>query len=137
MTKIRSYTELSQLTTFEERYEYLKLEGSVGKDTFGFDRYLNQLFYTSMSWRRLRSQIIIRDSGCDLGISGMEIHRGLFIHHINPLTVSDVTMNNDDVLFNPENLITTTQATHNAIHYGSNNVPHLVIARTSNDTKLW
>lgn len=137
MTTNRSYSELKQLATFEERYDYLKLEGSVGSDTFGFDRYLNQLFYRSTEWRRLRIQIVVRDLGCDLGISGMEIHRGLFIHHINPLIIQDIKDSNDDALFNPENLITTTHATHNAIHYGSNNVPHLVKPRTPNDTKLW
>jgi hypothetical protein len=134
---IRTYAELRSLSSFEDRYNYLKLNGSVGVETFGFDRYLNQMFYRDRSWNDIRFKVIYRDSSCDLGISGREIHKGLFIHHMNPITPSDIIEGNIDALLNPDYLITTSQMTHNAIHYGSNNVPHVITNRMANDTKLW
>ena len=113
----RTVTELFRLKTFEDRYEYLKLGGSVGADTFGFDRYLNQRFYRSREWKSVRDQVIIRDNGCDLGVDDREIQDRIIIHHMNPMVASDLEDYNPDVL-NPEYLITTTHATHNAIHYG-------------------
>lgn len=114
---IRNYSELSSLQTFEERYEYLRLDGVVGEETFGFDRYLNQIFYRSKEWKHIRELVIIRDNGCDLGIAGHEIHSKILIHHMNPISASDI-LNRKEELLNPEYLITTVLDTHNAIHYG-------------------
>lgn len=134
---IKTYSDLSALKTFKERYEYLRLGGSVGKDTFGFDRYLNQLFYRSASWKRIRDEVIIRDNGCDLGIDGYEIYGKIFIHHMNPISIQDIKTGSD-ILLNPEYLITTTQSTHNAIHYGDASLlPQEPIQRTKNDTCPW
>ena len=135
--KIRRYSELSQLKTFKERYNYLKLSGAVGVDTFGFDRYLNQIFYNSPEWKRVRDQIIIRDNGCDLGVEGFDIHGKIYIHHMNPITKEDV-LSRSDILFNPEYLIATTMQTHNAIHYGDENQLLLMPKeRTAHDTCPW
>jgi len=135
--KTRSYTELSRLSTFSERFQYLTLRGQVGDITFGSDRWLNQAFYTSTQWRSIRSAVIARDEGCDLGIEGYEIHKGLYIHHMNPITVDDLRHGNEDIL-DPEYLIVVTHKTHNAIHYGDpNQVPRQLTVRTSGDTKLW
>lgn len=134
---IRTYSELSKLQTFEERFQYLKLEGSVGKSTFGFDRYLNQVFYKSKMWKRIRDEVIFRDHGCDLGIDGHEIYGSVVIHHMNPITAKDIETESD-LLINPEYLITTIHNTHNAIHYGDEN--QLIIGpieRTKNDTCPW
>lgn len=134
---IRTYTELSRLGTFEERYRYLRLSGQVGKDTFGFDRYLNQVFYRSQRWKRVRDEVIIRDGGCDLGMPGYEIHGRIIIHHMNPITLADIE-SESDILLNPEYLICTIHNTHNAIHYGDENL--LVtgpIVRSRNDTCPW
>lgn len=137
MTKIRTYSELAMLSTFEERFDYLKLGGAVGHATFGFDRYLNQQFYTSNEWKRARREVIARDNGCDLGIDGYEIHVDILVHHINPMNVEDI-VHGEEWLIDPEFLITTTQRTHNAIHYGNNlQVPKVVIARSPGDTTLW
>lgn len=134
---IKTYSELINLPTFEERFEYLKLKGSVGKDTFGHDRYLNQVFYTSQEWRRLRDKIIIRDNGCDLGIEGREIGGKIYIHHLNPLAVNDI-LAHSEYLVNPEYLICTSFETHNAIHYGDINLlPRNPIERKRNDTCPW
>lgn len=134
---IKTYSELIRLPTFEERFEYLKLKGSVGKDTFGRDRYLNQVFYTSQEWRRLRDKIIIRDNGCDLGIEGREIGGKIYIHHLNPLVVNDI-LAHSEYLVNPEYLICTSFETHNAIHYGDINLlPRNPIERKRNDTCPW
>lgn len=134
---IKTYSELIRLPTFEERFEYLKLKGSVGKDTFGRDRYLNQVFYTSQEWRRLRDKIIIRDNGCDLGIEGREIGGKIYIHHLNPLVVNDI-LEHSEYLVNPEYLICTSFKTHNAIHYGDINLlPRNPIERKRNDTCPW
>lgn len=114
---IRTYTELSKLQTFEDRYQYLKLDGSVGEETFGFDRWLNQAFYKSKEWRSLRHQIIVRDNGCDLGFEGYDIYGRIIIHHMNPITVDDIR-NQSELLLNPEYLICTSHNTHQAISYG-------------------
>lgn len=137
MTKIRTYSEVKWLRTFEERFDYLKLDGSVGRSTFGFDRWVNQQFYRSFEWKRARDQVIIRDNGCDLGIIGHEIYADILIHHINPMSVDDIT-GGEAWIFDSEYLITTTKRTHNAIHYGNNlQVPKVVTERTRDDTKLW
>lgn len=134
---IKTYSELVRLPTFEERFEYLKLKGSVGKDTFGHDRYLNQVFYSSMEWRRLRDEIIIRDNGCDLGIEGREIGGKVYIHHLNPLGTNDI-LTHSEYLVNPEYLICASFETHNAIHYGDINLlPRDPIERKRNDTCPW
>jgi hypothetical protein len=133
----RTYSELSRLYTFEERYEYLKMDGEVGQSTFGFDRYVNQKFYTSYEWRYIRHHVIFRDNGCDLGIPGYDIYTDVLIHHMNPVSIDDI-VHRESWILNPEYLITTTQRTHNAIHYGRENLyPEVVTARTPNDTKLW
>jgi len=137
MTKIRKYSELRKLETFDERFDYLKLNGDVGRSTFGFDRYINQKFYTSYEWKAVRNRVIFRDDGCDLGVPGYEIHGGILIHHINPMSVDDI-VHGEEWIFNPEYLITTTQNTHNSIHYGNySNLPKVVTARNPRDTKLW
>ena len=134
---IRTYSELITIPTFEERFEYLQLKGSVGKDTFGYDRYLNQVLYRSPEWKRLRNQIIIRDGGCDLACDGYDIYNKVLIHHLNPITVEDILARSRKV-FDPDNLVCVSHNTHNAIHYGD--VDLLVtgpIIRTKNDTCPW
>ena len=134
---IRTYSELITIPTFEERFEYLQLKGSVGKDTFGYDRYLNQVLYRSPEWKRLRNQIIIRDDGCDLACDGYDIYDKVLIHHLNPITVEDVLARSRKV-FDPDNLVCVTHNTHNAIHYGDSNLLVTgVITRTKNDTCPW
>ena len=136
-TNIRTYSELIQLPTFEERFEYLRLNGSVGKDTFGFDRYLNQQFYRSSEWRRVRDQVILRDCGCDLGIEGYEIPSRVLIHHMNPISIEDL-QSMSDLLMNPEYLICVSHRTHNAIHYGDESfIVTAPIERSQNDTCPW
>lgn len=133
----RSYSELVRLPTFEERFEYLSLRGVVGRETFGFDRYLNQMFYRSREWKRLRHEIIVRDMGRDMGVEGFEIHEQIYIHHLNPMTVADVESSDPSIL-DPDNLISVTLRTHNAIHYGEAKLSPLVpIDRRPGDTKLW
>lgn len=135
--KVRSYQELRRLGTFEERFHYLSLKGQVGVATFGFDRHINQIFYRSQEWRRVRSFVINRDEGCDLGILGYEIHSNLLIHHMNPMTVDDIRHGNDAIL-DPNYLITTTTRTHNAIHFGDERqLPRPFVERRRGDTKLW
>ena len=137
MSRIRTYSELSQLKTFEERYQYLKLTGRVGEETFGFDRYLNQLLYRSKRWRQIRNQVIVRDNGRDLGVEGHEMFSKIIIHHMNPVTIEDLE-NESELVFDPEYLISVSHNTHNAIHYGDESL--LVIApieRTPNDTCPW
>lgn len=137
MPRIRSYSELSRLDTFEERYEYLKLNGVVGESTFGFDRWLNQRFYTSREWKDMRSYIIFRDLGCDLGVPGHEITHGLIVHHINPLKMSDFEQG-DKRLMDPDNLVVTSFSTHNAIHFGDESLLYRgPTERIPGDTKLW
>lgn len=136
-TMNRSYSELIKLSTFEERYEYLRLGGRVGKETFGYDRYLNQILYTSDDWRSFRHPIIIRDNGCDLGCEGFELHSRIIVHHINPITVEDV-INRSPKVFDPENVICTSLNTHQAIHYGDKTMlPLLPVERTRHDTCPW
>lgn len=135
--KIKTYSELSELTTFKERFEYLRLDGAVGESTFGYDRYLNQVFYRSQVWKRIRDTVIIRDNGCDLGILGREIYDKIIIHHMNPITIQDIEKESE-FLLNPEYLICVTHNTHNAIHYGDTNL--LIdepIVRTPFDTCPW
>lgn len=138
MTTIKTYSELITLPTFEERYEYLRLDGIVCEETFGFDRYINQEFYQrSQEWKRIRDQVIIRDQGCDLGIEGREIRGKIIVHHMNPITKEDI-LTRSDFLLNPEYLICTLKSTHDAIHYGDENL--LIkepIIRTANDTCPW
>lgn len=134
---IKTYSEMRRFDTFEDRFDYLRLRGAIGKATFGFDRHINQLFYKSNEWKRAREFVIVRDDGCDLGVPGYEIHGSLLIHHINPMTVDDV-VHGEDWIFDPEYLITTTHNTHNAIHYSDESLlPKIVVARESGDTKLW
>lgn len=135
---IKRYSELIQLPTFEERYKYLRLGGKVGEETFGFDRYLNQIFYKSREWLALRDKIILRDHGCDLGISGREVFKRIIIHHMNPLTKEDI-LNRSDFLLNPEFLISTSRRTHEAIHYSDNSIltPDILPERFANDTCPW
>ena len=133
---IRTYEELIKLTTFEERFNYLKLSSRVSEITFGFDRYLNQQFYKSNEWRKVRRDIIARDMGCDLGLQGYEIlGKKIIIHHMNPIKIDDIR-DVTDYLLNYKYLITTCLYTHNAIHY-SENCPNTIIERAPGDTKLW
>lgn len=134
---IKSYSELIKLETFEERYSYLRLGGSVGEETFGFDRYLNQMFYNTDEWRSLRDKVIIRDCGCDLGIKGREIPGRIIVHHMNPINKDDI-LKRSEFLLNPEYLICTLKSTHDAIHYGDGSM--LITApveRRKNDTCPW
>lgn len=137
MSKIRTYTELCRLDSFEERYHYLEMKGTLGEATFGFDRWINQAFYHSHEWRNIRNNIIVRDGGCDLGVPGYEIYSGLIVHHMNPVTKDDLWSGGDCVL-DPNFLITTSLRTHNAIHYGNENLlPRGPVTRKSGDTTLW
>lgn len=137
MSRIRSYTELAKLKTFEERFHYLRLNGRVGDPTFGYDRWINQQFYTSAQWKNIRHYVINRDEGCDLGIEGYEIHARPVIHHMNPMTVEDIK-HHDESILDPEFLIMTSHTTHNAIHYGDERqLPRLFVERKPGDTKLW
>ena len=134
---IRTYSEMITLPTFEERYEYLRLGGKVGEDTFGFDRYLNQVFYRSQKWKDSRDYVILRDNGCDLAMPGHEIHGKIIIHHMNPITIRDIEYETDNLL-DPEYMVSTILNTHNAIHYGDRSL--LIVApreRTPNDTCPW
>lgn len=135
---IRTYSELIRLPTFEERYRYLRLGGVVGEETFGFDRYLNQQFYTSDKWRAVRDRVIVRDNGCDLAMAGREIRGGrILVHHMNPITIDDI-LQQSEFLMNPEYLICTVKNTHDAIHYGDESL--LIAApveRFRNDTCPW
>lgn len=133
----RSYSEMRRFETFEERYEYLRLGGMVGEVTFGFDRYVNQAFYKSSEWQTTRNGVILRDNGCDLGVRGHEINGSVLVHHMNPVEVDDI-LDREDWLLNPDFLITTTQKTHNAIHYGDKSLlPQDFVERRPGDTKLW
>ena len=135
--KIRSYTELSALKTFEERFRYLQLNGVVAEETFGFDRIINQRFYRSPEWRSIRDRVIIRDNGCDLGIEGHEIFGRVVIHHMNPVRLKDFD-ELSDILLNPEYMIATTHTTHNAIHYGDEDLLiKAPVERSKNDTCPW
>lgn len=134
---LRTYSELSRLQTFRERFEYLRLDGIVGVETFGFDRYLNQVFYNSDEWKAVRKTVIIRDNGCDLGMDGYDIHGKIIVHHMNPFSIDDVLHRKEELL-DPEFLISTVLNTHNAIHYGDESLlPSAPIVRTRNDTCPW
>ena len=133
----KCYTELSKLTTFNERFNYLKLDGIVGEETFGYDRILNQSLYKSKKWRKVRDEVLIRDNGGDLGLEDYPINGRAIIHHMNPITVEDV-LNDKPEIFDPEYLITVSNSTHNAIHFSNeNNLQRDPIERTQNDTCLW
>lgn len=135
--KIRTYSELITIPTFEERFEYLRLDGRVGEETFGFDRYLNQVFYKSKEWLRVRDYVITRDNGCDLGMEGHEIYDKVLVHHMNPISKEDI-LKRSDWLLNPEYLISTIKNTHDAIHYGDSSLLITApIERRPNDTCPW
>lgn len=134
---IRTYSELITLPTFEDRFKYLALYGLPGQTTFGFDRYLNQIFYKSREWLNVRDFVIVRDGACDLGIIDREIFHGIRVHHMNPITIEDFE-NNYEYLLDPEFLITTSLNTHNGIHFGNQkSLTRLPIERRRGDTKLW
>lgn len=135
--RIRTYSEMRQFVTIEERFDYLQLAGQVGAPTFGYERYLNQRFYTSREWRHIRNEVIARDEGCDLGIEGYEIHDRIIIHHMNPLTVEHLD-SGEEAILDPEFLISTSLLTHNAIHFGNRALlPKPFVPRSMGDTKLW
>jgi len=137
MTRVRTYSALCHLSTFEERFDYLVLNRVVGESTFGFDRWINQYFYTSREWRDVRDVIILRDDGCDLGVPGYELARDLLVHHMNPVTAEDLEAGETWTL-DPEFLVTTCRRTHNAIHFGDASIlPTLHVERTPGDTRLW
>lgn len=134
---VRTYSDLIKSSSFIERFRYLALPGSVGASTFGFDRHINQRFYTSRQWKQIRQHVIARDEGCDLGIEGYEIHDRILIHHMNPIDSSDI-IHGDESILDPEFLICTTHRTHNAIHFGDERqLPKLLVERRPGDTKLW
>ncbi len=137
MSTIRTYSEMIRSSDFVERFKYLALHGGVGDATFGFDRYLNQMFYSSREWKQVRNHVIVRDNGCDLGIEGYEIHDRIAIHHMNPMSVNDIAEGDPNIL-DPEFLITTSHNTHNDIHYGDERqLPKPFVERRRGDTKLW
>lgn len=137
MSIIRTYSELITLPTFEERYRYLKLGGRVGEETFGFDRYINQIFYQSDEWKSIRDFVIVRDGGCDLGMPDREIHTRILVHHMNPIRQEDI-LRRSKFLLDPEYLICTIKNTHDAIHYGDESLLILApVERTKNDTCPW
>lgn len=134
---MKSYSELKKLKTFEERFEYLKLDGVVGQETFGYDRHINQALYTSDIWKKTRREVIIRDKGWDLGVDGWHITERLIVHHINPITLDDI-LENRNCVFDLDNLICTSHKTHNAIHYSDENIlPRQYVGRKPNDTCPW
>lgn len=134
----RTYAELIRLSSFEDRFRYLKLNGSIGSSTFGFDRYLNQKFYKSLEWKHVRDFVIVRDQGCDLGCLDKPIFGKILIHHMNPISIDDLSNGYEDIL-NPDYLISVSLDTHNAIHYGDESIfnKYVVKERTANDTILW
>lgn len=134
---IRCYSDLRQIDSFKERYLYLKLNGRVGEETFGYDRWVNQTLYKSQKWKRIRNEIIIRDNGCDLGMDGYELDSFIMVHHMNPITLEDIEEERD-IIFDPENLICCSSRTHKAIHFGDESLlPKEPIIRTPGDTCLW
>lgn len=136
--EIKTYSELCSLNTFDERFDYLKLDGKVGAVTFGYDRYFNQGFYSSPEWKRIRREVIVRDNGCDLGIEGFEIFDHAMIHHMNPITKRDIIEEDWDLLTNPEYLITVSFKTHQAIHFGDKRIlPRIPVERKAGDTCPW
>lgn len=134
---IRTYSQLIKFETFEERFQYLKLDGAVGQATFGFDRYLNQQLYRSHEWKKVRDEVIVRDNGCDLAMEGFDIYGRVYVHHMNPILINDIR-ERSKFLLNPEYLICVSFDTHNAIHYGDESLlPREPVERTPNDTTLW
>lgn len=134
---IKTYSELIAIPTFEERFNYLKINGRVGEETFGFDRYVNQAFYRSSEWKAIRDYVVVRDNGCDLAMEGYDIGGKILIHHMNPIDEKDIVQGSD-YLLNPEYLICVSHITHNAIHYGDKDLlPKVPITRTKNDTCPW
>lgn len=136
--KLRTYSELITLDSFEDRYEYLRIGGAVGEETFGFDRFINQFFYQrSREWKSIRDYVIVRDNGCDLGMEDREIHGKILVHHMNPISLEDIEYKSD-ILLDPEYLISTSLATHNAIHYGDDSLLiKAPVERTPYDTCPW
>lgn len=136
-TSIKTYSELITIPTFEERYEYLRLQGRVGEETFGFDRWLNQVFYRTKEWKTVRDKVIVRDCGCDLAMFDREIQGRILVHHMNPILTRDI-VNRTEFLLNPEYLICTSKNTHDAIHYGDSELLiTMPIERSRNDTCPW
>ncbi len=134
---IRCYSDLKRIESFRERYLYLKLSGKVGEDTFGLDRYVNQLLYKSKRWKLTRSQVIIRDNGCDLGVEGHDLDRYIVVHHMNPITLEDIEYDRDEI-YDLEYLISCSSRTHQAIHFGDEGlIPKDYVERKPNDTCLW
>ncbi len=133
----KTYTEMIKLSTYEERFRYLKIGGVIGEETFGFDRYLNQVFYKSKEWRSIRDKIIARDLGCDLAVKNREIWGKILIHHINPISAKDI-VNRSDLLLNPDYLVCCSKRTHDAIHYGDESILFTgFVERKPGDTCLW
>lgn len=138
LPRVLNYTEMVKRSTLLARFRYLRLEGSVGVATFGFDRHLNQAFYKSHEWKRTRDHVIIRDNGCDLGVPGYGIHDRILVHHMNPLRVEDILDRNMDRLFDPEHLVCVSTSTHNAIHFSDESqLPRDFVERRPGDTNLW
>lgn len=135
---IRTYTDLSKLETLEERFNYLQLGDRVGKETFGFDRYINQVFYKHQEWKQIRNEIIVRDNGCELGLEGYEIGSSIYVHHMNPVTINDIE-EWSAYLVDPEYLVCMSFKMHNAIHFGDSQIlgSYEIVERSPNDTKLW
>lgn len=137
-TTTRTYSELMTIPNFYDRYRYLKLSGTVGQSTFGFDRFINQEFYRSREWKRTRRDVILRDNGCDMGVVDYDIYGRIIVHHMNPIHEEDIVGHNLDAIMNPEFLICVSHMTHQAIHFGSENLlPQLPVVRRKGDTKLW
>jgi len=133
----RTYSELKRIESFEDRFDYLKLRGVVGAPTFGFDRWMNQQFYSSREWKLIRDHVIVRDNGCDLGVDGFDLHERIYIHHLNPMTATHIQQG-DEAILDPEFLVATSLSTHNAIHYGDERkLRKTLVIRTAGDTKLW
>lgn len=134
---IKTYSELIELESYKKRFEYLKLNGEISKQTFGYDRYLNQYFYKTPEWRHVRNQVILRDNACDLAMNGYEIVGKIIIHHMNPIRIEDILYRREEI-FDPEYLICVSHETHNAIHYGDSSLLiDTPIVRTPNDTCPW
>lgn len=138
LSKVRSYQQLIRLPTFEERFNYLRLNSKVGEETFGFDRYFNQRFYRSSEWKQIRNQVIARDQGCDLAIFDRPIVGRIYVHHMNPISLEDIK-DATDYLLNPDYLVCVSKETHDAIHYGDGSllISTKPIERTAGDTRLW
>lgn len=137
--KMKTYSELISIPDFKERYFYLKLDGNVAEETFGWDRKLNQIFYNSKEWKDFRRDIILRDNGCDLAFEDYYIMDKILIHHLNPITKEDILHRRLDIILNPENVVCVSKRTHNAIHYGDERLifTNTIVSRRPNDTIPW